>query len=416
MTNKAISNERQYDLVVWGASGFTGKLVVEYLQQQYSNGGGLRWAIAGRNREKLQQVLDTLSIASNTPDILLADSHDSESLRVLARSSKVILTTVGPYALYGSELVDACVSSGTHYCDLAGEVQWMRKMIDKHQASAEKSGARIVHSCGFDSIPSDLGVQFLQQYAQQEFGAPCKRIDLLVKAMKGGGSGGTIASALNALDESRKDRAVARIMVEPYSLNPEGERQGPDGRDQQGIQFNHLAASWTAPFVMAVINLRVVRRSNALMNYTYGKGFRYNEAVLTGAGTAGWMKSAAITAGLGGFMLASSFSLSRSLLVEKLIPKPGEGPGKTERENGFYKLQLFGQLEDGSILCARIKGDRDPGYGSTSKMLSESAICLAKDDIPVAGGVWTPASAMGELLRARMIENAGLGFEIEGGV
>ena len=285
-------------------------------------------------------------------------------------------------------------------------------MIDRHQNAAEQSGARIVHSCGFDSIPSDLGVQFLQQHAQREYGAPCKRIELLVKAMKGGGSGGTIASALNALDESRRDREVARIMVEPYSLNPEGERQGPDGHDQRGIEFNDLADSWTAPFVMAVINMRVVRRSNALMNYAYGRGFRYNEAILTGEGTTGWMKSAAVTAGLGGFILASSFGLSRSLLVEKLIPKPGEGPDQTERENGFFNLMLFGQLEDGTILRARVKGDRDPGYGSTCKMLSESAICLAKDDITVGGGFWTPAAAMGTLLQQRLTKNAGLTFEL----
>lgn len=414
MTNNTVSNARQYDLVVWGASGFTGKLVVEYLQHQYSNGGNIRWAIAGRNREKLQQVLDSLSISANAPDILLADSHNPESLQVLAQSTKVVLTTVGPYALYGSELVAACVSNGTHYCDLAGEVQWMRKMIDKHQAAAQASGARIVHSCGFDSIPSDLGVQFLQRYAQREYGAPCKRIDLLVKAMKGGGSGGTIASALNALDESRRDPAVARIMTEPYSLNPEGERHGPDGRDQRGIEFNELAGSWTAPFVMAVINLRVVRRSNALMNYVYGKDFHYNESVMTRDGATGWLKSVAMTAGLGGFMLASSFSPTRSLLIEKLIPKPGEGPGRSERESGFFNLQLFGQLADGRVIRAKVTGDRDPGYGSTSKMLSESAVCLAQDTIDVDGGFWTPASAMGELLRGRMIENAGLGFEIEG--
>jgi short subunit dehydrogenase-like uncharacterized protein len=413
MTNEEETPGRQYDIVVWGASGFTGRLVVEYLHERYKNGGDLQWAVAGRNPQKLQQVLDGLSITSNAPDILLADSHDSESLRQLACSTRVVLTTVGPYALYGSELVEACVKAGTHYCDLAGEVHWMRKMIDMHQYAAQESGARIVHTCGFDSIPSDLGVQFLQQYAEKNFGAPCTRIDLLVKAIRGGGSGGTIASALNALDEAGKDREIARIMTDPYSLNPAGERQGPDGRDQRGVEYNELAERWTAPFIMAVINMRVVRRSNALMDYAYGKDFEYNESMLSGKGAPGWLKAATITAGLGGFMLASSFSLSRSLLVEKMIPKPGEGPDKNARESGFFNLMLFGKLGDGTVLRARVTGDRDPGYGSTSKMLSESAICLAMDDITVGGGFWTPASAMGALLRQRMVENAGLTFEIE---
>ncbi len=413
MTNETPEKNRKYDIVVWGASGFTGKLVVEYLHRRYTNGGDLAWAIAGRNEQKLQQVLSELSISSNAPDILIADSHDADSLRQLARSTKVVLTTVGPYALYGSELVGACVENGTHYCDLSAEIHWLRQMMDKHQSAAEKTGARIVHACGFDSIPSDLGVQFLQKHAISEYGAPCTRINLFVKAIKGGGSGGTIASGLNALDESRKNKDAARVMIDPYSLNPEGERHGPDGRDQRGVEYNELIDSWTAPFVMAIINMRIVRRSNALMNYAYGKNFEYAESMLSGHGAKGWLKSAGMTAGMGGFILASSFSLTRSMLIEKLIPKPGEGPGKLERENGFFNLLLIGQLNDGSLIKARVTGDRDPGYGSTSKMLSESAVCLAKDEIPVGGGFWTTASAMGDLLRQRMIDNAGLTFAIE---
>ena len=413
MINETPAENRKYDIVVWGASGFTGKLVVEYLHGRYANGGDLAWAVAGRNQRKLQQVLGELSITSNAPDILIADSHDADSLQQLARSTKVVLTTVGPYALYGSELVDACVENGTHYCDLSAEIHWLRQMMDKHQSTAEKTGARIVHACGFDSIPSDLGVQFLQQHAISEYGEPCARINLFVKAIRGGGSGGTIASGLNALDEGRKNKESARVMIDPYSLNPEGERQGPDGRDQRSVEYNELIDSWTAPFVMAIINMRVVRRSNALMDYAYGKDFEYAESMLTGHGAKGWLKSAGMTAGIGGFILASSFSLSRSLLIEKLIPKPGEGPDKSDRENGFFNLLLIGQLSDGRLIKARVTGDRDPGYGSTSKMLSESAVCLAKDEIPVGGGFWTTASAMGDLLRQRMIDNAGLTFTIE---
>jgi len=413
MINETPAKNREYDIVVWGASGFTGRLVVEYLHKRYKNGSNLRWAIAGRNRQKLQRVLDELSIESSPPDILLADSHDADSLYHLTRSTKVVLTTVGPYALYGSELVGACVENGTHYCDLSAEVYWLRQMMDKHQSTTEKSGARIVHACGFDSIPSDLGVQFLQQHAIEKYGTPCSRINLFVKAIRGGGSGGTIASGLNALDEGRNNKDAARIMTDPYSLNPDGERHGPDGRDQRGIEHNRLIDSWTAPFVMAIINMRIVRRSNALMNYIYGRAFRYSESMLTGHGARGWLKSASMTSALGGFVLASSFSLSRSLLIEKLIPKPGQGPDQAERDNGFFKLLLVGQLGDGTLLKARVTGDRDPGYGSTSKMLSESAVCLAQDDIPVAGGFWTPASAMGDLLRTRLVNHAGLTFSIE---
>jgi short subunit dehydrogenase-like uncharacterized protein len=404
--------DRQYDVIVWGASGFTGKLVVEYFLQQY--GKDIAWAIAGRNRQKLEQVLEELAAGDKAPDILIADSHNAESVAVLVRATRVILTTVGPYALYGDKLVDACAEHGTHYCDLAGEVQWMRRVIDRNQSIAEQSGARIVHSCGFDSIPSDLGVQFLQEQAVQRYGHPCKRVELIVRAMRGGGSGGTIASGMNSLREARDDREVAKILAQPYSLNPEGERDGPDSWDQRSSRWNDLGEVWTAPFIMGAINMRIVRRSNALLNYPWGKDFRYNESVATGSGTSGWLKAKGMTAGLGALILAGSFELSRKLIIETFLPSPGEGPGKEERENGFFKMLLLGELQNGSTLQDTVTGDRDPGYGSTSKMLSETAVCLAKDDLEIGGGCWTPASAMGPLLRDRLIANAGLTFEIEG--
>ena len=290
----------------------------------------------------------------------------------------------------------------------------MRRVIDRNQSVAEQSGARIVHSCGFDSIPSDLGVQFLQEQAVQRYGNPCKRIELIVRAMRGGGSGGTIASGMNSLREARDDREVAKVLAQPYSLNPEGERDGPDSWDQRSSRWNDLGDVWTAPFIMGAINMRIVRRSNALLNYPWGKDFRYNESVSTGSGTSGWLKAKSMTAGLGALILAGSFKLSRKLIIETFLPAPGEGPGKEERENGFFKMLLIGELQDGSTLRATVTGDRDPGYGSTSKMLSESAVCLAKDDLEIGGGCWTPASAMGPLLRDRLIANAGLTFEIEG--
>jgi short subunit dehydrogenase-like uncharacterized protein len=401
-----------YDVIVWGATGFTGKLVAEYLQEHYADPSRLKWAIAGRNRDKLIAVIADLAAGEAPPDIIVADSDDAGKLLKLAAQTRVVLTTVGPYALYGDKLVEACVKAGTDYCDLSGEVQWMRRIIDTHQAAAEASGARIVHSCGFDSIPSDLGVQFLQEHAVKTTGHPCKRVELLVRAMRGGGSGGTIASALNALKESSQDREVARILVDPYSLNPEDERKGPDGRDQQNVRYNDLASVWTAPFIMAQINHRNIRRSNALLGHTYGKDFRYGESISCGTGPAGWLKATATTAGIGGMLLAGSFDFTRENLIRHFVPKPGTGPSQTERENGFFNLQLVGETDNGEVLKARVTGDRDPGYGSTSKMLAESAICLAKDSRSTGGGIWTPASALGPILRERMINNAGLTFEI----
>lgn len=403
--------DRQYDVIVWGASGFTGKLVVEYFLQQYGN--DIAWAVAGRNREKLEHTLQELSASDKAPDILIADSHDAGSMAVLARATRVVLTTVGPYALYGDMLVDACAEHGTHYCDLAGEVQWMRRVIDRNQSAAEQSGAKIVHSCGFDSIPSDLGVQFLQEQAMERYGEPCNRVELIVRAMRGGGSGGTIASGLNSMREARNDRKVAKILAQPYSLNPEGERDGPDTWDQRSSRWNDLGEVWTAPFIMGAINMRIVRRSNALLHFPWGKDFRYNESVSTGSGTSGWLKAKGMTAGIGAFFLAGSFDLSRRLIIDTFLPAPGEGPSKEERENGFFKMLLIGELADGSTLRATVTGDRDPGYGSTSKMLTESAVCLAKDNLETGGGCWTPASAMGPVLRERLIANAGLTFEID---
>ena len=405
-------NDRPYDIVVVGASGFTGRLVVEYLAERYPVGAPLRWAVAGRNREKLEKVIAEKCTTGEPPAIIVVDSHDSAALGQLARKTRVVLTTVGPYAMYGSELVAACVESGTHYCDLAGEAQWIRQMIDKHQSAAVQSGARIVHSCGFDSIPSDIGVYFLQRESRAAYGAPCAEIVLLVKAIKGGASGGTFASMLNAIEEARKDRKVARILADPYCLNPQDERQGPDCRDQRGTRYCADASAWTAPFVMAAINTRIVRRSNALLDYTYGSDFRYSEATSTGSGLGGWGKSATMTAGLAAFMLACSFDITRKSVVRKMLPAPGQGPSRQQRENGFFDLRLFGKTKNDEKIIARVTGDRDPGYGSTSKMLSESAVCLALDSLEIGGGFWTPASSMGEVLMDRLTANAGLTFEL----
>ncbi len=405
-------SKREFDVIVWGATGFTGTLVAEYLMRQHGTGRELRWAVAGRNKKKLEKLRQSLGVRPGELETIVADSFDQDSLSNLAHRTRVVLTTVGPYALYGSSLVEACVEAGTHYCDLAGEVQWIRKMIDQHHARAQQTGARIVHCCGFDSVPMDIGVWFLQDEAKKRYGAYCKSITLFVKATKGTASGGTVASMINLIEEARKDRDVARILVQPYSLNPAGERDGPDRRDQQDVRYDENADSWTAPFVMASVNTKVVRRSHALAAYPYGKDFRYHEAVLTGKGIAGWTKGMMMANGIKALMIGAAFAPTRKLLQTFILPDPGEGPSPELQKSGFFKLMQIGELPDGTLIETRITGDQDPGYGSTSKMLSECAVCLAKDDIEVGGGVWTPASAMGGLLLERLTNNAGLTFEI----
>lgn len=403
---------REFDIIIQGATGFTGTLVAEYLLRQYGVGGDLRWALAGRNEEKLRDVRQGLGSSAGELDLIVADSFDKTALQSLSERTHVVLTTVGPYALYGSDLVEACVNAGTHYCDLAGEVQWIRKMIDAHHERAKETGAKIVHCCGFDSVPMDIGVWFLQRTAQEKYGSYCESISMLVKATKGTASGGTLASMMNLIKESREDRNIARTLIHPYSLNPEGQREGPDDRDQQSVIYRDDAKAWTAPFVMAGVNTKVVRRSHALAGYPYGRGFRYDESVLTGRGLSGWFKGTMMTLGLGALVFFASFTPTRRLLQRFVLAKPGEGPDRQLQQQGFFNLMQIGVLADGTVLRSRITGDQDPGYGSTSKMLSECAVCLAKDELGGTGGVLTPAATMGAPLFDRLRKNAGLTFEL----
>ena len=403
---------REFDVVVWGATGFTGVLVAEYLVNRYGVNQSLRWAIAGRDAAKLTAVKQSLGGDAESLVTIVADSFDAAKLDAMTSRTTVVISTVGPYAKYGSPLVAACVKAGTHYCDLAGEAQWIRQMIDTHHEEATQTGARIVHCCGFDSVPMDMGVWFLQREAKKRYGNYCESISMLVKATKGGPSGGTIASVLNIIRESRADRSIARVLTDPYGLNPEDERSGPDSRDQQDARYNKDAGSWTAPFVMAGINTKVVRRSHALLGFPYGREFRYHEAIMTGDGFGGRMKAYMVMLGLGAFIFLASYDFTRSLLERYVLPKPGDGPDKNQRETGFFNLRQFGHLPDGTVVKTSIKGDRDPGYGSTSKMLSECAICLAHDDLDTSGGIWTPSAAMGDALLQRLEENAGLSFKL----
>ncbi len=405
-------SDREFDVIVMGATGFTGTLVAEYLLRQYGVGKELRWALSGRSEGKLNVTRDSLGADAASVPVIVCDSFDEDGLADLARRTRVVLTTVGPYALYGSPLVAACVDAGTHYCDLAGEAHWIRQMIDAHHDRARETGARIVHCCGFDSVPMDIGAWFLQSEAKARFGEHCRSISLFVKATKGTASGGTLASMMNLIKESRENREIARVLAKPYSLNPDGERDGPDGYDQRKVLYREDARSWTAPFVMAGINTKVVRRSHALLGYPWGKDFRYDESVLTGRGFGGWVKGFMMTAALAGLVIGASFGPTRRFLQRFVLAKPGEGPDRELQQSGFFNLMQIGKLPDGRQLRTRITGDQDPGYGSTSKMLSECAVCLAKDDLESTGGVLTPAAAMAAPLIKRLRDNAGLTFEL----
>ena len=409
---------RQYDLILWGASGFTGRLVAEYLTSALlsdhtsaSLSDPLNWAVAGRNREKLQETLNELG-HPQVP-ILIADGFNKDSLLAMAAQARVVCTTVGPYTQYGSLLVEACVASGTHYCDLSGEAGWMRQMIDRYHQAAKDAKIKIVHSCGFDSIPSDMGVYFLQKEIHQQYGVYATHIKTLVKAAKGGLSGGTFASMIAQINQAKADRSFARLIANPYTLNPDPTFKGPDRPDFQGLYFDPVAKSWIAPFVMAGINTRIVRRSHALQGFPYGEAFTYEEAMMTGKGLKGRMRGIAMLLMLGVLVSAKPKGLLQKIVL-RFMPKPGEGPSKAVRESGYFYFVLYGTLPDGKIVKAQVKGDRDPGYGSTSKMLAECAVCLAKDEgkMPGTFGVLTASTAMGDALLERLIAHAGLSFEV----
>ncbi len=403
--------EREFEIVVWGATGFTGKLVAEFLLEQYGASGELCWALGGRNREKLEAVRSDLGPGASGLELVVGDGGDASAMASLAGRTQVVCTTAGPYALYGSKLVEACAQAGTDCCDLTGEVHWMQRMIEAHQDQAEASGARIVHTCGFDSIPSDLGVLFLQREMNARHGVPCTRIELRVEGFSGGASGGTVASMLNMMEEAERDAGIRRALSEPYALNPKDQRSGPDGPGIRAPRWDANFGQWIAPFIMADLNTKVVRRSNALLGYPYGRDFRYDEAMLMGSGPLALAKAGGLALGTAAGMAAFAIGPVRRALGGRL-PAPGEGPSKRAREAGYFDLRLRGETRDGKVLRAQVTGDRDPGYGSTAKMLGESAVCLVRDATAARGGFLTPASALGEPLIDRLRAHAGLSFDL----
>jgi len=392
-----MTSPKKFDIVVYGATGFTGQLVAEYLAARYGNDKDLKWAMAGRSLDKLKAVRDAVGAPADTP-LIAADSSDAASLQAMVDQAKVVISTVGPYQFYGNELVAVCVASGTDYIDLCGEPIWMRQMIDKHEAAAKASGARIVFSCGFDSVPFELGAFYVQEEARRVFGAPATRVKGRVRDMRGTLSGGTAASAKATFDAVAKDLSLVAILNDPFALTPGA--AGPKQPKGNKAVYEEDLQSWTAPFMMALINTRNVHRSNMLMGYPYGKDFVYDEMVLTGAGEKGEANAKKV-------MAANS---------EKTGPnarKPGEGPSKEEQANGLFDLLYVAVAPDGRQVRASVKGDRDPGYGSTSKMISECAVCLVRDAPDVPGGFWTPGAAMQHRLIKRLSDNAGLTFAVE---
>ena len=387
----------KFDIIVYGATGFTGQLVAEYLAAQHRGDSHLKWAMAGRSLEKLASVRDAIGAPVDTP-LIVADAGDPASLQAMVGQTRSVLTTVGPYQLYGSELVAACAASGTDYLDLCGEPVWMRQMIDAHETTAKSSGARIVFSCGFDSLPFELGVFFAQETAKQVSGAAAPRVKGRVRAMKGTFSGGTAASIKATFAAAAKDLSLVGMLKDPFVLTPgfEGPKQPPGNKPK----FDEDMGMWTAPFVMATINTRNVHRSNLLMGFPYGKDFIYDEMVLTGPGEKGEANAKLVVA-------------ANNKMGGSDGPKPGEGPSKQERETGLYDLLFVAIGEGGREARIAVRGDRDPGYGSTSKMIAECAICLLRDTPDVKGGIWTPGAAMGNRLIKRLVDHAGLTFTVE---
>lgn len=385
-----MADAREYEVIVYGATGYTGRLVAEHMLKTYGASGDLTWAMAGRSEAKLKEVRGLIAAPATLP-LIIADAADPASLQAMVKRTSVILSTVGPYQLYGTALVAACAAAGTDYVDLAGESHWAAAMIGEHDAAAKKSGARIVFACGFDSIPFDLGVYFAEKRAMEVFGAPAPRVRGRVRGIRGGPSGGTIASGKTTRAAIQRDPSIGILRANPFALTPGF--KGPI-QPEEKVYEDKVTGSWVAPWIMSPTNTKTVHRSNFLMGHPWGRDLQYDELLMIdGPPKEGWSPTLEMTNAL----------------------NPGEGPSREEREAGFYDILVIAETADGRTVRTAVKGDMDPGYGSTSKMLGESAVCLARD-VPrsvTPGGFWTTASAMAEPLIKRLQANAGLTFAVE---
>ncbi|SNT71249.1 saccharopine dehydrogenase family protein [Psychrobacter sp. LV10R520-6] len=424
-TKQASSEERPYAIVLYGATSFVGQITAHYLSQFLSEStakegsseeSAVTWAIAGRDEDKLKKLQSELSSKPDNGkvDIIIANSNDDASLNEMTKQTQVIISTVGPYLQYGEPLIKACATNGTDYVDLTGEAIFIKDMLDKYQETAKQSGARIVNSCGFDSIPSDLGVYFTQQQAKAQFDRSCDVIHMRVKAAKGGLSGGTIASMATIFEEVGKDKERRSQVANPYLLNDDNDAPNVRQDNVSKPEYDTEHDRWLAPFVMASINTRIVHRSNQLLDYEYSRDFKYDEAMWMKDGIKGQLMSYGMSVGLLGFATAMIFKPSREFLSKHVLPKSGSGPSKSEQEDGFFDIRFFGETSKKDTISTKVTGDKDPGYGSTSRMLAQSALCLAQDisKEDVGGGFWTPAVAMGDQLLKRLEDHAGISFEV----
>jgi short subunit dehydrogenase-like uncharacterized protein len=404
MSDQASARVRDLDIVVYGASGFVGALTAAHLAAHAP--AGTRIALAGRSAERLEAVRSRLGV--DWP-VLVADAADEPALERLAAGAHVVITTVGPYAKYGRALAHTCAAAGTDYVDLTGEVLFARASADENHELARSTGARIVHSCGFDSIPSDIGVHTLWQQVRADGAGELTDTTLVVTRLKGGLSGGTIDSMRHQLDMVKKDKGLRRIAASPYSLSPDRAAE-PDLGGQEdlvtlrGPEVDPSLRGSLAPFVMASYNTRVVRRSNALRGFAYGRAFRYREAMSVGTSALSPVVAAGMKAGLGALVLGLSLPPTRFVL-DRILPKPGDGPDEQARERGHFTIDLFTRTSTGARYTARFRAKGDPGYAATAVMLGESALALALDRerLPASdGGVLTPATGIGDALVERL--------------
>lgn len=401
-----------YDIVIWGATSFVGQLVAERLLNTYGKDQGVSIAFAGRSKDKLEQLKRSL----HSPDvpILVGDAKDETFIAGLVASTKVVISTVGPYALYGETLVKACCEQGKDYCDLTGEPQWIAQMLHKYENLANTTGARIINCCGFDSIPSDLGVFWMQQQAKQDFGEYLQQIRYQFRASKGGVSGGTIASMVNAIKSIKENPQLAKSFKTPYALLKNKPVELPFQPNVRSVKKDPESGTYLAPFVMASINTKIVHRTNYLNEYQWGKDFLYDEAMCMGKGIRGWYRATWLTLGLGMFALAASYGWSRGLLEKFILPKPGEGPERELVDNGYFNVRMHGQTAQGQKFAIRVKGQGDPGYGSTCKMISEVAwLLLESNQHKGKCGFLTPAFAFEHKLVERLQHRADFTFEKE---
>lgn len=405
------ANDREFHVVIIGAAGFTGRLVAEHLLNEYGADGGMRWAIAGRDEHKLKAMREELGPAASNIPLIVADARDPSAMKDLARRARVVCSTVGPASVHCNELIAACASEGTSYCDLAGEPHWIRRMSDAHGETARNAGARLVHCCGYASVPSDIGCLLVNEEMKKRHGGPCESVKTICVSMNGSFSGGTWHTILNGMKEVSKDPEARKANEHPYGINPHGAMDGPDGPDQVAPSWDDDMQAWTTLFMLGPINTRIVRRSHALMGFPWGRDFRYSESLMTGKGPVALGRAFGETAGGAVFQTLASIAPTRAVLGA-ILPAPGRGPSKARRDRGDYEFAIIGKRGDRTVRC-RVYGTPDPGYGATSRMIGECAVSLAVDSLPSEGGSLTPAAAFGSGLVSRLQNSAGMSFTFE---